>query len=90
MITNAVNEESCPEFFEKVRINVIPHPLKRKLPAALTPQVAAPTISEIAHGDEAKVPSLRKWMSTIVGRQYYTSEAPAMLQLGRKSLRVLA
>ena len=84
IFTNAVNEGSFPEFFNKVKINVIPHPLKGKLPAALTPQVAAPRISDRVHGHEAKVPGLRKWMGTIVGRQYYTSEVPAMLQLGRK------
>ena len=84
IFTNAVNEESYPEFFEKVKINVIPHPLAGKLPSGLTPQVAAPKISETTHGDETKVPGVRKWMSTIVGRQFYTSEVPAMLQLGRK------
>jgi len=84
IFTNAVNEESYPEFFEKVKINVIPHPLAGKLPSGITPQVAKPKISETTHGDEAKVPGIRKWMSTIVGRQYYTSEVPAMLQLGRK------
>ena len=84
IFTNAVNEESYPEFYRKVKINVIPHPLAGKLPQALTPQVAAPKIRETTHGDEAKVPGLRKWMSTIIGRQFYTSEVPAMLELGRK------
>ena len=84
IFTNAVNEESYPEFFKKVRINVIPHPLAGKLPYGLTPQVAAPKIHETTRGDEAKVPGLRKWMSAIVGRQFYTSEVPAMLQLGLK------
>jgi glycosyltransferase involved in cell wall biosynthesis len=84
IFTNAVNEESFPELFEKVRINVIPYPLAGKLPSGLTPQLAAPKTSEIASDKEMKVPGLRKWMSTIIGRQYYTSEVPAMIQLGRK------
>jgi glycosyltransferase involved in cell wall biosynthesis len=54
------------------------------LPSGLTPQLAAPKTSEIASDKEMKVPGLRKWMSTIIGRQYYTSEVPAMIQLGRK------
>jgi glycosyltransferase involved in cell wall biosynthesis len=84
IFTNAVNEESFPELFEKVRINVIPYPLAGKLPSGLTPQLAAPKTSEIASDKEMKVPGLRKWMSTVIGRQYYTSEVPAMVQLGRK------
>jgi glycosyltransferase involved in cell wall biosynthesis len=84
IFTNAVNEGSYPEFFEKVKIHVVSYPLAGKLPPGLTPQVAAHRIIERTHGDEAEVPSWRKRVSTIVGRQYYTSEVPAMLQLGRK------
>jgi glycosyltransferase involved in cell wall biosynthesis len=84
IFTNAVNEESFPELFEKVRINVIPYPLAGKLPKELTPGLAAPKTSETAPEKDARVPGLRKRMSTIIGRQYYTSEVPAMLQLGRK------
>lgn len=83
IFTNAVNETSYPEFFNKVKINVVPHPFAGKLPHGLTPQVAMPRIRE-TQNDEQRVWSGRRWASTIVGRQYYTSEVPAMLQLGRK------
>jgi glycosyltransferase involved in cell wall biosynthesis len=83
IFTNAVNEGSYPEFFGKVKIHVVSYPLARKLPARLKPHMATPKIVETTSG-AGKVPSWRKWVSTIVGRQYYTSEVPAMLQLGRK------
>ena len=81
IFTNAVNEESYPEFFEKVKINVIPHPLAGKLPSGITPQVAKPKISETTHGDEAKVPGIRKWMSTIVSTLVQFPSQQAGLQL---------
>jgi glycosyltransferase involved in cell wall biosynthesis len=83
IFTNAVNEGSYPEFFGKVKIHVVSYPLAGKLPARLKPHMATPKIVETTSG-AGKVPSWRKWVSTIVGRQYYTSEVPAMLQLGRK------
>ncbi len=85
IFTNAVNTESYPEFFKKVKLNVIPHPLAGKLPHGLTPQVAVPKIRETTQGDEAEVPALRKWVSGLVGRQFYTSEVPAMFNLGMKT-----
>ena len=84
IFTNAVNEESYPEFFKKVKVNVIRHPLTEKLPMGLTPQVAVKKIHETLDDKEPKTHSLRKWMREIVGRQFYTSELPAMIELGRK------
>ena len=84
IFTNAINEDSYPEFFDKVKVNVIPHPLAGKLPRGLTPQIATPKIRQ-TQGDENETgPSLRKWMRGIVGRQFYTSEVPSMIELGRK------
>jgi len=36
IFTNGINEDSYPEFFKKVKINVIPHPLAGKLPRQMT------------------------------------------------------
>jgi glycosyltransferase involved in cell wall biosynthesis len=84
IFTNAINEDSYPEFFDKLKVNVIPHPLAGKLPRGLTPQIATPKIRQ-TQGDENETgPSLRKWMRGIVGRQFYTSEVPSMIELGRK------
>ncbi len=84
IFTNAVNEESYPEFFKKVKVNVIGHPLTGKLPKGLTPQVAVKKIHETIREEEPKTHNIRNWMREIVGRQFYTSELPAMIELGRK------
>ncbi len=84
IFTNAVNWESYPEFFNQVKLNVVPHPLSGKLPRGVTPQVAVQNVQEKNQGLDANAPGLRKWMSKIVGRQFYTSEVPAMFTLGRK------
>jgi hypothetical protein len=64
IFTNAVNEGSYPEFFGKVKIHVVSYPLARKLPARLKPHMATPKIVETTSG-AGKVPSWRKWVSTI-------------------------
>ncbi len=84
IFTNAVNEDSYPEFLKKVKINVVPHPLTGKLPRVVAPQIAVTKIHENPQSETQKSLSFRKWMSTMVGRQYYTSEVPAMIELGRK------
>jgi glycosyltransferase involved in cell wall biosynthesis len=84
VFTNGINERSYPEFFDKVKVNVIPHPLAGKLPRGVTPQIAAPEIRDLAQNAVERVPSLRKWLRNIVGRQFYTSEVPSMIELGRK------
>ena len=84
IFTNGIYEDSYPEFFKKVKINVIPHPLTGKLPRQLTPRIAIQKIQPARLSEINKVSGLRKWMRELVGRQYYTSEAPAMLELGRK------
>jgi len=84
IFTNAINKESYPEFFKSVKVNVIPHPFTGKLPASLTPQIATPMIRQAAPKEATSSHSLREWMRRIVGRQFYTSEVPAMLTLARK------
>jgi glycosyltransferase involved in cell wall biosynthesis len=85
IFTNAINKESYPEFFEKVKVNVIGHPLTEKVPKGLTPQVAVKEIHEtIDEKEPSKRHNLRSWMREAVGRQFYTSELPAMFELGRK------
>ena len=84
IFTNAINKESYPEFFRRVKVNVIPHPLTGKLPAGLTPQIATPIIRQVPPEEAKKPLSLREWMRKIVGRQFYTSEVPSMLSLARK------
>jgi len=84
IFTNAINKESYPEFFKSVKVNVIPHPFTGKLPASLTPQIATPIIRQAAPKETTRAHNLREWMRRIVGRQFYTSDAPAMLTIARK------
>jgi glycosyltransferase involved in cell wall biosynthesis len=84
IFTNAINKESYPEFFRKVKVNVIPHPLTGKLPANLTPQIATPIIRLASVKEAKRSHSLREWMRRMVGRQFYTSEVPAMLAIAKK------
>jgi glycosyltransferase involved in cell wall biosynthesis len=86
IFTNAVNEAAYPEFFSKVKINVVPHPLTGRLPSGLAPQIATRKITAAPNleGGSKQVSGLRRWMSEVVGRQFYTSEVPAMFELGRK------
>jgi glycosyltransferase involved in cell wall biosynthesis len=86
IFTNAVNPDSYPEFFDKVKINVVPHPLTGRLPRSVAPQIAVTRISDTPTGElkHQSTPGIRRWVSNLVGRQYYTSELPAMFQLGRK------
>lgn len=83
IFTSAINTTSYPEFFARVKVNVIPYPLAGKLPSTLAPQVATPKIQQKPL-EGVKRASGREWMRRIVGRQYYTSEVPSMLNLGRK------
>ena len=44
IFTNSVNEDTYPEFFDKVKLNVIPYPLAGKLPPAWIPHIIPPKI----------------------------------------------
>jgi glycosyltransferase involved in cell wall biosynthesis len=84
IFTGAVNEESYPEFFGKVKVNVIPYPFAGMLPAKLTPRIATPMASQTLPRVTKDQSRLRTWMRKIVGRQFYTSEVPAMLNLAKR------
>jgi len=84
IFTNAVNKDSYPEYFSKLHITVIPHPMKGKLPRVMTPEVAARKILQTPQEVVGTGSSVRNWMRQVVGRQFYTSEFPGMIALGRK------
>jgi glycosyltransferase involved in cell wall biosynthesis len=83
IFTSAVNEEKCyPNMLRKVTINVIAHPLGRKIPNFLAPV----EISQKGSGTKIEeASSLRMWMRRNLGHQFYTIpyDVPSMLNLGR-------
>jgi glycosyltransferase involved in cell wall biosynthesis len=84
IFTSGVNEESYPDLFRKVSVEVIPHPLAGKLPHGFVPEAAQPNIDLKTFEKADEAPQLRKWIRKMIDRQFYTSEFPAMLELGRK------
>ena len=77
IFTNDVSERCYPELLKKVVVNVVPNPLipfRQKSGSFDSRSVA----SEV---DSAS--NLRGWIRRIVRRQYYTTEFPSMLNLGR-------
>ncbi len=87
IFTNNLNESSYPEFFDKVRINIIPYPLAGKVPPEWIPYIVAPPSrlsldKEVAVATGFKKQKLRfrkLWLA-----QYYVNHLPHMLELGRK------
>ena len=78
IFTNAVSERCYPELLKKVTVNVVPNPL---IPFR---QNSESFISRSAASKEVNGASnLRGWIRRIVGREYYTTELPSMLSLGR-------
>ena len=87
IFTNGVNWDTYPEFFDKVKINVIPYPLDGKLPCSLTPQMIAPKAQQVSNekvGGLSKVRRLERKARARILRQYYISAVPPMLEIGRK------
>jgi len=84
IFTSGLNREIYPELLSKVKIEVIPHPLSGKLPSRLLPASAQPSLSQQTYDAVEETPQLRRWMRRIIVRQFYTSELPSMLELGRK------
>ena len=86
IFVSAVNEEnSYPELLKNLTVNVIPHPLGKKMPRWLTPLETART--EKTEQEATKETSqLREWMRKTMGRQFYTIpyELPTMINIGRK------
>jgi len=83
VFTNAVNEETFPEFFKQLTVNVIPHPMEGKMPKWLAP---AETYGKSPGAGTEKTSTLRTWMRRHMGRQFYTIpyQFPCMLSMGRK------
>jgi glycosyltransferase involved in cell wall biosynthesis len=87
IFTNGVNKDTFPEFFDKVKINVIPYPLNGKLPKALTPQMLPPEIQNVSYEKTGRITNVRRLLDKArerVLRQYYVNALPAMLELGKK------
>jgi starch synthase len=83
IFTSAVNEEKCyPDLLRKVTINVIAHPLERKMPKFLIPVEIG---QKGSNREVEEASSLRMWMRRNLGRQFYTVpyDIPSMLNLGR-------
>jgi glycosyltransferase involved in cell wall biosynthesis len=85
IFTSAVNKEKCyPDMIEKLTVNVIPHPLRKKIPKMFIPS----EIQQKASYNEAaeSSSSLRSWMRKALGRQFYTIpyDFPSMANIGRK------
>ncbi len=86
IFVSAVNvENSYPDLLKNLVVNVVPHPLGKKIPKWLTPleNEKANTKKEAT----LSVPSeLREWMRASMGRQFYTIpfDVPTMVNIGRK------
>ena len=85
IFTSAVNKEKCyPDMIEKLTINVIPHPLRNKMPKLFIP---AEIQQKTSHNEtEESSSTLRSWMRKALGRQFYTTpyDFPSMVNIGRK------
>jgi glycosyltransferase involved in cell wall biosynthesis len=85
IFVSALNEESSyPDMLKNLTVNVIPHPLGKKLPRWLNPQHTAEVASRQAKVEGKS--ALREYMRKNLGRQVYTIpyELPAMFNIGRK------
>ncbi len=86
IFVSAVNvENSYPDMLKNLTVNVVPHPLGKKMPRWLTPLENAQ--SQVANqGAATEKSALREWMRKTMGRQFYTIpyELPSMINIGRK------
>jgi len=87
IFTNHVNRSTYPEFFDQVKINVIPYPLAGKVPSQWVPEMIPSTTPQTSSGQPEKAGFFRKKWSRVrklwLG-QYYVNHIPYMLELGRK------
>jgi glycosyltransferase involved in cell wall biosynthesis len=84
IFTSALNvENSYPDMIKDLTINVIPHPLGKKMPKWLAPE--ASTKSSSTSGETGNS-SLKTWMRNNMGRQFYTIpyDLPSMINIGKK------
>jgi glycosyltransferase involved in cell wall biosynthesis len=88
IFTSAVNEEnSYPDMLKNLTVNVIPHPLGKKMPRWLTPLETAWLQKASQEENQTRETSpLRDWIRSNMGRQFYTIpyELPSMINIGRK------
>ncbi len=78
-------ENSYPDMLKNLTVNVIPHPLGKKLPNWLKPQTTPEkTAKGQAHASGKS--ALQEWMRRNMGKQFYTIpyELPSMINIGRK------
>jgi len=87
IFTSSVNLETYPEFFDKLRLNVIPYPLAGKLPPEWIPYIISPKITQISHKEVEEASLFEKWRRRVrklwLGL-YYVNHLPYMVELGRK------
>lgn len=80
-------ENSYPELLENLTVNVIPHPLGKKMPRWLTPLETARSQNSVQDSKQTRdASSAREWMRRNMGRQFYTIpyDLPTMINIGRK------
>ncbi len=86
VFVSALNvENSYPDMLKNLTVNVIPHPLGKKLPRFLKPQETAEKTTD-AQPNSSDKSFLQEWMRRSMGRQFYTIpyELPSMINIGRK------
>jgi glycosyltransferase involved in cell wall biosynthesis len=84
VFTSGIDKESYPTFFRLVKLEVIPHPLAGKLPSRFLPASAKPILNKQLIEEHDESLRVRKLMHGLKLRQFYTSELPSMLEIGRK------
>jgi glycosyltransferase involved in cell wall biosynthesis len=85
IFTSALNvENSYPNMIKDLTINVIPHPLGKKMPKWLAPEAATKSSSSGLGVTENS--ALKTWMRNNMGRQFYTIpyDLPSMINIGKK------
>ena len=86
IFTNGINKETYPEYFSKVKINVVAHPFEGSLPISMLPQMAQAKIRQTQEEPPSKSKGgrLTQKMLRFVLSQHYVNTIPAMLEIGRK------
>jgi glycosyltransferase involved in cell wall biosynthesis len=87
IFTNSVNWDTYPEFFNQVKITVVPFPLIEKLPSKLIPQMWKTRIQENLDPRIRRMSKYSKLLDRARQRmlsQYYISLLPPMIELARK------
>ena len=86
IFVSAVNvENSYPDLLKNLVVNVVPHPLGKKIPKWLTPLKNAEANAK-KKATLSGPSELREWMRASMGRQFYTIpfDVPTMVNIGRK------